>query len=287
LHKIEYPDLEIIVIDNDSNDSTQAMVTELFPKVICHKMETNVGIAGRNAGISKATGDIIITLDDDVIGIDDHVIEELINIFQEQAMTGAICFRITAPGTSEVINWCHHYKIDDYSHKEFITNEITEGAVAFRKSVLKKSGLYPEIFFISHEGPDLACRIMNAGFNVIFSPRIAVEHFHSQSGRKSWRRYYYDTRNQFWFVARNYPLSWSIKYLLFGIVAMFIYSMRDQCLKYCLKGVYDGLKGLSNNLKYRQPITSKTRKIIKEINRNRPGLLYMAKKRLKTKEIRL
>ena len=287
LHRIEYGDLEIIVIDNDSADSTEAVVRESFPKVIYERMERNVGIAGRNAGISKATGGIAITLDDDVIGIDDRAINELINIFEEDSMTGAVCFKITAPGSSDVINWCHHYRAEDYSSREFVTNEITEGAVAFRRSVLEESGLYPGNFFISYEGPELACRIMNAGYNVIFSPKITVEHFHSRAGRKSWSRYYYDTRNQLWFVARNYPLSWSVNYLFFGIGAMLVYSIRDGYLKYWLKGVYDGLSGLPENLKHRQCINRRTKKIIKEINRNKPGLVLLAKKRLLSNEIRL
>lgn len=287
LNEIEYPELEIIVVDNNSSDFTQPMVRRNFPNVIYHKMGENLGVAGRNAGISRATGDIIITLDDDVIGIDDHAIKELINIFQEQTMTGAVCFKITDPGTSDVVNWCHHYNIEEFSEREFITNEITEGAVAFRRSVLQRSGLYPDNFFISHEGPDLACRIMNGGFNVVFSPKINVEHFHSQSGRSSWRRYYYDTRNQFWFVARNYPASWSLQYLFIGVGAMLLYSIRDGYLRYWLKGVYDGIKGYPEHLKARTIISSRTRSIISAINAQKPSIFYLIRKRLFTKTIKL
>ncbi|MFW6103802.1 MAG: hypothetical protein ACOC59_01915, partial [Bacteroidota bacterium] len=112
-------------------------------------------------------------------------------------------------------------------------------------------------------------------------------HRTAQEGRKKWRRYYYDTRNQVWFVVRNYPFAWAIRYLLRGLPAMFFYSARDGFLRYWVKGIWDGCKGIIKVAKDRKPISPATRKTLIEISSHRPGLGYTLKQRLFKKEVRL
>ena len=120
-------------------------------------------------------------------------------------------------------NWVHHCKEEEYYDREFLTYEITEGAVAFRKKALNCSGYYPENFFLSHEGPDLAFRIFENGYRVIYWGDIRVEHLFSEEGRKPWRNYYYDTRNQFWLAARHFPFDYAVVYLGRGLGSMLVY----------------------------------------------------------------
>ena len=72
LNHQDYPhdQFEVIVIDNGSADNTAKMLSE-FPASFRLKMvriDENIGIAhGRNQGISKAAGDILIFHDSDMI----------------------------------------------------------------------------------------------------------------------------------------------------------------------------------------------------------------------------
>ncbi|MBE9528376.1 MAG: glycosyltransferase family 2 protein [Proteobacteria bacterium] len=285
LSRIEYTPFEVIVVDNHSDVPVKSFIGDKFPAVTVLEMEENIGVGGRNSGIAAATGDIIITLDDDILGIDDAAIQKIIDQFSDPVI-GAVCFKVLDP-EGNISNWCHHYSAESFADKTFITNEITEGAVCFRKETLEQSGLYPDFFFISHEGPDLAYRIMNAGYNVIYSPEITVIHYHSSIGRKNWRRYYYDTRNQFWLAARNYPLTYAVKSLSVGLMAMLIYSIRDGFFIYWLKGVAGGIKGLRHAYKGRSRPTARTLAIVREIDRNRPAFISMVKKRLFQKQVRI
>ena len=177
LRKISYSPLEIIVVDNDSSDGTRLMMREQFPEIRYFKTAKNIGVAARNVGLSNASSDIVITLDDDIIGINDKDINTLIRLFDSKPDVGAICFKIVDYHIGEVCNWCHHYKKKDFCDREFVADEITEGAVAFRKSVLDKAGFYPAYFFISHEGPDLVCRMLDAGYKTLYSPEKASSIF--------------------------------------------------------------------------------------------------------------
>jgi GT2 family glycosyltransferase len=285
LTQIKYQPFEVIIIDNHSEKPLTEIVSD-YPFARLFRMKENLGVAGRNRGIEEARGDIVITLDDDVSGITDQDIRNLIAIFENPDI-GAVCFKVLDEQTEEVVNWCHHRKQEEYSNREFITDEITEGAVAFRRSALMQAGLYPEDFFISHEGPDLALRLMNCGYNVVYEPSIVVRHSHAREGRPDWRRYYYDTRNQIWLVLRNHSACRGARLLAIGLGSMFIYSLRDGYFRYWAKGILDGIKGARSMLKQRTPINKRTRSILNIIDHYRPGVWYMAKRRLLKQKIQI
>lgn len=285
LNNVVYPHFEVIVVDNHSEQPVYKIVHKYnFAQVI--RMPENVGVGGRNAGINAATGDIIITLDDDVLGISDSDIDILIEKFDDKTV-GAICFKVLNEVTGEIMNWIHHRKCEEFSESSFLTEEISEGAVAFSRSAVLETELYPEEFFISHEGPDLALRIMNAGYKVMFCPDVVVKHSHSPLGRSNWRRYYYDTRNLIWLVLRNYPFLLGIKRLFIGLTAMGIYSLRDGFFFYWVKALYDAIKGSKRALQHRELMSNHTQSILKEIGKYRPGILYMIQTRLFNRKVSL
>jgi GT2 family glycosyltransferase len=285
LQKLAQPGLEIIVVDNAS----ELPVSGLLPvderlKVLT--LDENTGVGGRNAGIREASGDIVITLDDDVTGITDEDISTLQGLFEDPGIA-AVNFMVRDDETDEIINWCHHRKKQEFANRQFDTYEISEGAVAFRRSVALQAGLYPEFFFISHEGPDLAIRIMDQGYRVIYSPDVKVKHSHCLTARISWRRYYYDTRNLIWYVVRSFPVMQGLKMVVIGAGAMFVYSIRDGYFRYWLKGVFDAVTGLGRVLRYRKRISADTLGRFREIEKSNPGFLYMLGQRLFRRNVKI
>ena len=268
--------LEIIVIDNHSEDATQATVNKLFPSVKYLRTDENIGAAGRNFGMEAATGEIVITLDDDVSGLTASALGVLVRQFREDPKLGAVNFRVVDE-QGRTCNWVHHCKEEEFFDKTFPTYEITEGAVAFRRKTLQLSGYYPETFFLSHEGPDLAFRIIEQGYRVIYSGEICVRHWFSSAGREPWRNYYYDTRNQLWLAARHFPLSYAVTYLVRGLSAMLFYSLRDGYFIQWLKAVRDGLSGLGKACGERKVLSSSTMDIIRKIDSRRPSIGYLIK----------
>lgn len=71
-----YADWELIIIDDGSTDSTRSVVRKLIQeeKRFCYFYQKNKGLAGaRNAGMRKATGDILTFLDSDDAYHPDHL----------------------------------------------------------------------------------------------------------------------------------------------------------------------------------------------------------------------
>jgi GT2 family glycosyltransferase len=283
LLELTYRPLQILVVDNHSQDGTPEMMRREFPQVTYFYLEQNIGAAGRNVGMQKASGDIVVTLDDDVMGLADGGIRALATKFVDDPKLGAVNFRVMNTA-GQVCNWVHHCREENFFDQQFLTYEITEGAVAFRKLALEASGYYAEDFFLSHEGPDLAFRIFERGFTVMYSGEICVTHHFAEEGRKPWRNYYYDTRNQFWLAARNFPWSYAFSYLARGLAAMLVYSIRDGYFRYWLKAMRDGLWGVRRATAGRRVLSKATMEVVKKIDSQRPKVGYLIRKRLFTRD---
>jgi GT2 family glycosyltransferase len=283
---IKYSNIELIVVDNNSDIDASNIISGIFKKNRYIRLDNNYGAVARNYGLRVAEGDYIICLDDDVVGIKNDDLVKLQLSFNDEKVA-AVCFKVIEPEKGLISNWCHHYPKEAFSDKTFCTNEISEGAVCFRKRALDKVGLYYDKFFISHEGPDLACRLLDKDYDIVYLPDIVVTHHHSNVGREEWRRYYYDTRNTLWLCVRNYPIFTAIIRTLWGIVPMFIYSVRDGFMRFWFKGIIDSVLGLPEVLAGRNVISSKTLLKIKVIESNRPNLHILIMNRLFQKRVKI
>jgi GT2 family glycosyltransferase len=276
---------EVIVVDNASSEPA-AHVTQRHSSVTLIRSPENLGAAGRNLGFAAARGEVIICLDDDVGGLTSIAFDRLDERFADSGIA-AVNFKVLEQGTLRLVNWVHHRAAEQYQDQSFDTYEITEGAVAFRKSVLDRVGGYAASFFLSHEGPDLAFRIMNAGYRVVYTPEIAVIHSFAPEGRTSWRNYYYDTRNTLWLAARNLPTVYGAATVCRQLIAMLFYSVRDGYLRWWLKGVWDGVKGLPSALRDRRRLDRQAMARIRDIDRARPSIWYLIRRRMLQHDFKL
>ena len=278
---------EIIVVDNSSDDATDKMIRQNFPEIKYIHNEVNEGVAGRNKGLRVANGDIVITLDDDVLELGKDDIANIQRQFHAQPRLGALCFRVLHFETGEICNWCHHREHERDGLGEFLTYEISEGAVAYRRAAVEVAGPYFEGFFMSHEGKDMAYRLMNHVYRVAYDGRISVVHYHALSGRANWRRYYYDTRNSIWLAVRNMPLGYGFRFLVIALLTMMVYSIRDGFFQYWLKAIWDGTRNVPEIKNGRTPWSENTRDQVKGIDRRRPSFWYKAKLRLFRKKVEI
>ncbi|MEZ4387776.1 MAG: glycosyltransferase [Candidatus Krumholzibacteriia bacterium] len=271
---------EVIVVDNDPAGTAARLVALEFPAVRALRTGRNLGAVGRNAGMRSACGEIVITLDDDVFGLCIDDCRRIADRFAADPRLGAVVFRSLHHATRRTCNWCHHCKPEDHDRTEFRTYEICEGTVAFRKTALEQAGYYWEPLFMSHEGLDLACRITSAGYTVLYDGGITLVHHLADGGRTSWRRYYFDTRNQFWVALRNMPWRTAIGYLARGQTTMLIYALRDGQLRYWLRAVRDAAAGWRQAYRSRQRWSPAMQAVYDDLNRARAPFLYLVRRRL-------
>src|ERR1039458_7467701 len=93
--EIEWPGLEVIVVDNASVDGAPDMVEEEFGnRVHLIRRPQNSPTAGRNQGFAAASGRYILSLDNDIIVTDTNVVAEALSIVDRFTTAAALAFKI-------------------------------------------------------------------------------------------------------------------------------------------------------------------------------------------------
>jgi GT2 family glycosyltransferase len=271
-----YLNREIIVVDNNSQDDISSFISEHAPEVKLVELPWNSGACGgRNAGIAAASGSIVITLDNDIYFESPREVRKVVAAFEAHPEVHVLAFQLCddEDGRLRVREWCHPRSWVDFGCTRFETDYFVEGACAYRREVFEKCGGYYEPLFIGCEGHDLALRILNHGFRILYEPRIRLRHLMSAQGRTPERPYYFYTRNYIWIALKDYHFLQAMRFLLPKILMMLYFSVRSQRLAPFIRGIRDGIAGLPKIRTDRTPINKQTAQYLCELERYRPGLL--------------
>ncbi len=205
----DYPDFEIIVADNASTDGTSDAVSASFPDVRLVCLEENRGATGgRNAGIAIARGEIILCLDSDA-SPERGALCAIVQKFSNDPSIGVVNSKIINAATRDfdpVAGWAYSEKQKAKSGQEFFSHTFSETGCAIRRQAFEKAGLFWEKLFFGREGEELALRILDAGYRILYCPSAVILHRVSPQKRiASTERRYYDFRNSLYIHLVRYP----------------------------------------------------------------------------------
>jgi GT2 family glycosyltransferase len=92
----------VLVVDNGSTDGSLERIRTDFPGVELMQMADNRGLAAaRNAGLRRATTDLVLLLDHDVY-VDPHCVARMLDLYRERQPT-VICPRVRLDPERNVI----------------------------------------------------------------------------------------------------------------------------------------------------------------------------------------
>lgn len=240
-------DYEIVVVDSASTDGTAQVLRERFPTVRVIRLHRNLGCPeGRNIAMSNCVGDIIFSLDDDA-WLDIEALELCVARFEREPSLGLIACNIVEPGKDPA-------EFDD----EHYTYSFRGGGFAIRKEALQEAGYFPHDFFMQGEETDLALSIIDAGFNISFSPEIIVYHKNGPASLVGGERLYYSCRNQLYTIIRRYPLSLVPLAVIWKLIVWNREGYKRGHILYTLKGSAAALLHIHRLILQRRPIAFST-----------------------------
>ena len=216
--------VEILVVDNGSEDGTPDAIREHFPQVRVIELHSNIGCPGaRNVIFEEARGEYILCLDDDGL-LDSRAVKVVTEVFDGDISVGAVALRLMYTNTADRGRWYgsleHAMEVGSFSG----------GCVCLRKSALDDVGYYPAYFFLYAEEADLSLRLLDAGYKIIAEPRAVM--WHPRIGGSDGRGMdIYRFRNPLLVAARLYPPLMMTKYIVFRTVRYCWMSIRRRTFR--------------------------------------------------------
>jgi len=181
-------DFEVIVVDDGSTDDSSKLVTEfknesgLSVKLI--HQENSGPAKARNLGVEQSKGDIIIFLDSDCIPPENWV-EEMVKPLKGRVV-GCNCGYKVRNKESLVARYVD-YEIAK-RHEKLIGKTIdtigSYSASFFKDIFIRANGFNTEYRIASGEDFDLAFNVRKLGYDLVFTGKTFVYHYHPDSLKK-------------------------------------------------------------------------------------------------------
>lgn len=234
--------MEIIVVDNGSEDFSQEAVRTEFPQVKLIENGANLGFArANNVGIRQSNGRYVCIVNSDVKVLD-GCIDTLCGYMDQNPSVGIVGPKILWPDMtlqdscrkfpSLWNNFCtaaglnrlfRQSKIFSGEHMLYFSHNLVYEAdflagcfLMIRKQALNQVGIFDEGFFIYSEEIDLCKRFWKNGWKVKFFPGASAVHNVGASSSRAPLRFYLELQRsklRYWKKHHN-RLSFYVFYLL-------------------------------------------------------------------------
>src|SRR6266702_1226333 len=187
LGRLEYPDYEVIVVDDGSTDRTAAIAREYDCRLISTE---NRGLAhARNVGLAAATGEIVAYLDDDA-SPDPRWLTYLAATFLSTSHAAVGGPNIAPTGDGPIAECVArspggpvHVLLTDRD-----AEHIPGCNMAFRKACLAAIDGFDPRFRVAGDDVDVCWRLQARGWTLGFSPAAMVWHHRRNSIRAYWKQ---------------------------------------------------------------------------------------------------
>jgi hypothetical protein len=200
--------LEVIVVDNASQDGSQEMVQSKHPDVCLLALDENLGFsAANNRGVEISRSEYVLFLNSDTV-VEPDALSKPVAYMREHPQIGALTARLIYPnGQRDPDNhrgfptpWnavCHFSglskmrpndpRVNGYfqAYADFNQTHVVEviagSYMLMPRSLVKALGGWDETYFFYGEDIDFCYRINQAGYQIVYYPHVTVLHYKGAS----------------------------------------------------------------------------------------------------------
>ncbi len=232
IFQIDYPDYDVMLIDNASTDDSVEYVQKHFKAVTVHEMVDNRGPnIARNFALKNAKSRYLLLLDNDAI-ITKECLSNLIGVLTESS-DAATCSPLIVDSKDEkrVQYGVTHIHFVGAALMENLNGSISEGserlsiattingtALLVDRYRANKVGLFDEQMFFGWTDGDYSFRLTAAGYKCLIDNESKILHPASVRSKKI---FLHQVKNRWVFILKNY----SLKTILLSLPALIFYEI--------------------------------------------------------------
>src|SRR4029079_18508959 len=188
LEKLEYPDVEVIVIDDGSTDASAAIAAR-HPNFKLVSQE-NRGLANaRNLGLELSTGEIVAYIDCDAWP-DPHWLQYLVSTFETTTDACVGGPNLPPPGDAPLSECVS--QAPGGPNRVLVSDREAEHVpgcnMAFRAAALREIGGFDPRFRVAGDDVDVCWQIQDRGWTIGFSPAAVVWHHRRDTLKGYWKQ---------------------------------------------------------------------------------------------------
>jgi hypothetical protein len=228
--KSDYPNFELVVVDNASTDGSYEAVRQSFSrvgKVRAFRNERNLGFAlGNNVGYMNSKGDIVAFLNVDTM-VERSWLRELVDVLISDVRVGAVHSKqMSLRDRSQLESLGAYmdplgfvYPRAWWAHTQSPLGRAADepfypdgGSMALRRSALEKVAIDGQPFdgdyFLYFEDNDLGWRLRLAGYKIVCVPASVLYHYRgaSASAASLYARTFSFAKNRLFTLIKNYDM---------------------------------------------------------------------------------
>ncbi len=219
LFQQDYPNFEVIVVDNGSQEDIAGMVGREFPQARFIRLPENLGFAGGyNRGMQAARGEFVAIINNDALA-EPRWLSEMIQTAEKNDSIGLVASRIIDGNDPRILDsFGVAMAMDGMSRQRMRGSAqppekpveevlLASGcACMFRREALKAAGYFDEDFFAYCEDSDLGLRLAWAGYRTLAAADAVVYHHYSRTtGKFNSKKVFWVERNHYWLALKNFP----------------------------------------------------------------------------------
>ena len=269
----------MIIVDNDSRDSSIVGLEECYPHVKVERLDKNIGFAAANNYAVRLVSEEcnwIALVNPDAFP-EPTFLESLMDAarhYPEYAFFGSRLMNANDPSTYDGTGDIYHisglvWREDHGNAADASTLKMKDifspcaAAALYRKDAFIEANGFDEDYFCYVEDVDLGFRLRLLGYRCLYVPESVVYHVGSATtGKHSDFSVYHGHRNLVWTYVKNMPgiLFWILLpiHLALNFITVIYFVMRGQG-GIILRAKWDAIKGISKMWRKRRQIQDSRR----------------------------
>lgn len=178
--------LEVIIVDDASNDDSIKILEKEFPEITLVRHKKNRGFASTvNTGVRTSKGRYVCLLNSDVSPSEVFLKSTLTLIEPEDIFAVGLCEEGFAWAKGFFKDGFIEHSVGTFTREPHISFWASGGSALFKRDVwFELGGLDEKIFKFYWEDVDVSYRAQKRGYKVLWDPRAKVVHKHESTTSK-------------------------------------------------------------------------------------------------------